>query len=224
MKAPHTVSVRQRGNGGRGPKLTTTSYVILGLLAIKPWSAYELANQISRGVRFFWARAQSNVYAEAKRLVAAKLATSATSYTGNRRTTTYQITERGVAALVEWLDAESPPPTFESESLLKVWFAENASKSVLLKQIETVEEQALAALDLWRSRADELLQHGGIFPERVHINALIVDYMLSQAEAARDWARRAREEVGLWRNVRDRSRGAVFLEGREEGAERRDPA
>ena len=28
------------------PPLTTTSYVVLGLLAIRPWSSYELTQQM----------------------------------------------------------------------------------------------------------------------------------------------------------------------------------
>ena len=28
------------------PSLTTTSYAILGLLAVKPWTTYELAQQM----------------------------------------------------------------------------------------------------------------------------------------------------------------------------------
>ena len=51
-------------------ELTTTSYAILGLLAVRPWSTYELAAQMRRNLHYFWPRAESNVYAEPKRLVA----------------------------------------------------------------------------------------------------------------------------------------------------------
>jgi len=56
--------------------LTTTSYAILGLLAIQPWSTYELAQLMKRSMHFFWPRAESNLYAEPKRLVEAELATA----------------------------------------------------------------------------------------------------------------------------------------------------
>ena len=52
------------------PELTTTSYAILGLLAIRPWSTYELARQMQRDLRFVWPRAESNLYAEPKKLIA----------------------------------------------------------------------------------------------------------------------------------------------------------
>ena len=34
--------------------LTTTSYAILGLLAVKPWTTYELAQQMRRALGQFW--------------------------------------------------------------------------------------------------------------------------------------------------------------------------
>src|ERR671938_339368 len=50
--------------------LTTTSYAILGLLAIQPWSTYELAQQMDRSLGRMWPRAQSKIYEEPKKLVA----------------------------------------------------------------------------------------------------------------------------------------------------------
>ena len=34
-------------------KLSTTSYVILGLLALRPWTTYEIAHQMRRSIRFY---------------------------------------------------------------------------------------------------------------------------------------------------------------------------
>jgi hypothetical protein len=48
-------------------ELTTTSYAILGLLNIKPWSAYELTQQAQRSLRYAWPKSESHLYAEPKR-------------------------------------------------------------------------------------------------------------------------------------------------------------
>ena len=55
-------------------ELTTTSYAILGLLGIQPWTTYELAQQMERSLKYFWPRAQSRIYEEPKRLAALGLA------------------------------------------------------------------------------------------------------------------------------------------------------
>ena len=50
--------------------LTPTSYALLGLLAIRPWTTYELAKQMDRTLNRFWPRARSKLYEEPKKLVA----------------------------------------------------------------------------------------------------------------------------------------------------------
>jgi PadR family transcriptional regulator, regulatory protein AphA len=43
-------------------QLTPTSFAILGLLSIQPFTTYELAQQMDRTVSWFWPRAASMVY------------------------------------------------------------------------------------------------------------------------------------------------------------------
>ena len=49
---------------GMPADLTPTSYAILGLLAIKPWTTYELAQQMGRALSQFWPCAESKLYEE----------------------------------------------------------------------------------------------------------------------------------------------------------------
>src|SRR5262245_32755275 len=85
-------------------QLSPTSFAILGLLSIKPFTTYELAQQMERTVSWFWPRAESMIYEEPKKLVAAGLATSRVTFTGKRRSTVYEITDAGRKSLRDWLD------------------------------------------------------------------------------------------------------------------------
>ena len=87
----------------RGAPLTTTSYAVLSLLALRPWTTYELAKQMKRSLGWIWPRAESRLYEEPKKLVAAGLATSRSEPTGRRRSTVYSITPEGRQALAGWL-------------------------------------------------------------------------------------------------------------------------
>src|SRR5260221_635909 len=50
---------------------SSTANAILGLLALRPsWSTWELTTQLRRNMRFFWPRAESRIFAEARRLEA----------------------------------------------------------------------------------------------------------------------------------------------------------
>ena len=74
------------------PAMTTTSYAILGLLAVKPWTTHELVQQIDRTMRRIWPRAQSKLYEEPKKLVAHGYARASDDSIGRRRRTRYTIT------------------------------------------------------------------------------------------------------------------------------------
>ena len=89
--------------------LSTTSYAILGLLTLRPWSTYELAKQVQRSLGWFWPRAERKLYEEPKRLVAAGLAEAAAEMTGARPRTVYSVTRDGRDHLRRWLD-EVPAP------------------------------------------------------------------------------------------------------------------
>ena len=93
--------------------LTTTSYAVLGLLAIKPWSSYELTQQMDRSLGRVWPRAASKLYEEPKKLVAYGMARSTTERNGRRTLTVYEITAEGQRALRDWLHQPGDGPMLE---------------------------------------------------------------------------------------------------------------
>lgn len=56
--------------------MTSTTYAVLGLLCVQPWSAYELARQMARSLRFMWPRAESGIYREPQKLIGLGYATA----------------------------------------------------------------------------------------------------------------------------------------------------
>ena len=50
--------------------LPTTSYAVLGLLALRSWTGYELVQQARRSLAFCWPKEDSVLYEEPRRLVA----------------------------------------------------------------------------------------------------------------------------------------------------------
>ena len=92
-------------------ELTTTSYAVLSLLAVRPMTTYELAKQMQRTLRDVWPCAESVIYEEPKRLVGQRLATASTEMAGRRSSTTYTITGKGRRALVRWFERAGRRPT-----------------------------------------------------------------------------------------------------------------
>jgi len=145
-----------------------------------------------------WPRAESNVYAEPKRLVAAGLATSREEWTGDRRRTIYSITHAGREALAEWLASPSSRQRYESEGLLKVLFAENGTKDDLVATIRGIREDALAVLEHFLEFADVYDAGDGEYPDRFDLSALAARLLCEQQAATARWATWAEEVVSDW--------------------------
>jgi DNA-binding PadR family transcriptional regulator len=182
----------------QGPKLTTTSYVILGHLALRDWSTYELAQQLKRSTRHYWPRAESKIYEEPKKLVAHGLARATREYIGRRPRMIYSITAEGREALKRWLDEPGQAPVVEFEGAIKVLFAEQGTKPQLLATLRSVREQAEHTRAEHASLAGELARTGGPFPDRLHVNALVFKFMWDQADVNVRWATWAEAEVATW--------------------------
>jgi DNA-binding PadR family transcriptional regulator len=115
--------------------MTGTTYAVLGLLAVQPWSTYELTRQMERTLGRVWPRAQSRLYEEPKKLVVLGLASAETETVGRRPRTVYSITEAGRAALAAWLHEPGQGPVLEFEQLVKLSFAEHGTREDALRTI-----------------------------------------------------------------------------------------
>ena len=113
--------------------LSSTAYVILGMVSREPRSGYEIKAMVDKTTRFFWAASYGQIYPELKRLSEAGLVEGIDASRGDRKRTVYAITADGEAELKDWL--RKPPQTAEmrEEGLLKLFFAG------VLKPAEAVE-------------------------------------------------------------------------------------
>ena len=76
---------------------TATSFALLGLLGVQPWTAYELVAQVKRSLHHFWPRSEAHLYAELKRLVERGHAQAEVVEGRRRQRTRYTITPAGRA-------------------------------------------------------------------------------------------------------------------------------
>lgn len=199
-------------------KLTTTSYVILGLLALRRWSTYELAQQMKRSIHYYWPRVESHIYEEPKKLVAHGLATATREYAGRRPRTVYAITDDGRKALQTWLAEPGRGPLVEFEGLVKVLFAEQAGKDELLATLASIRTEAERTRQHHAELAADLSETGGPFPDRLHVNALVFKFMWDHAEMLLRWVTWAEEEVARWPDDLSQSSGRGIVSALREAA------
>ena len=184
-------------------ELTTTSHAILGLLARRDCTTYELAQQMRRKLHHVWPRAERKLYEEPRRLVEAGYATSVKDMIGRRARTIYSITAAGRDALKEWLRSPIDVPSFEFEGMVRVLFSDQADVSSLretLQRIKTQAEEERRHFELTAEAADR--KNGDTFrgsgPDRHAIDTLSRRFMIEHYEHMGEWARWALSEVDRW--------------------------
>jgi PadR family transcriptional regulator, regulatory protein AphA len=182
---------------------TTTSHAILGLLALRSWTTYELAKQVQRSLGWFWPRTERKLYDEPKRLVAAGLASSKPEMTGARPRTVYGITPRGRKALRKWLDEPSAPPSLEFEGLVKVFFADAGTLEQLRATLTRIAETSDARVAELDAKFAEHAAGTAPFPERRALNTVALRCQYGHEREIGDWARWALEQTASWNSPTD---------------------
>jgi PadR family transcriptional regulator, regulatory protein AphA len=194
--------------------MTTTTYAVLGLLAIRPWTTHELVQQVRYSLRRIWPRAESKLYEEPKKLVALGYATDAEDWVGRRPRTRYTITDAGRRALRAWVAIPGAGPSLEFEQLLKIDFADSGTKQDILANLA-------AALEWVRTENAENVAAGsaylageGTFPQRAALNLLGGRFLTDFYAMVANWALWAGEIVQDWPD----DPGSVVLDTDEQEA------
>jgi DNA-binding PadR family transcriptional regulator len=183
----------------RSAELKTTSYAMLGMLAIRDWSTYELAEHMERGVGRLWPpSARSNLFTEPKKLVALGLAKATQTTVGKRPRTEYSITAKGRRALSDWLDTEGTHTRIESEQLLKLFFADQGTTEQAKATIASLQSWAEARSAENVAVARSYLAGVGPFTERAAILAITGRFLTDFADMVHEWATWAAAVVDTW--------------------------
>jgi len=177
-----------------------TGYLVLGILSARDTSAYEIVEQMSKGVAEVWHRADRQLYDAPKRLVELGLITARKETSaGRRQRTVYSITPAGRTALTSWIESPIQPSAMEFEGLVRVLFADQGDVDALRATLRAVAEQARIRRDLFISHAKyAITSGGGTFPESAHVFAIVNRYMVKHFNLMIQWAEWALEQVENW--------------------------
>jgi PadR family transcriptional regulator, regulatory protein AphA len=171
---------------------------MLGMLAIRPWSTYELAKHFDRSLRPLWPRARSNLFNEPKKLVAHGLAVATDETVGRRPRTVYTITAAGRSALREWLGSPGEGPALEFEQLLKVFFADHGTRADARKAIGSIKDWAAERNALNIAVARSYVAGTAPFPERAAVLSVVSRFHADFADMVTAWADWAGATIETW--------------------------
>lgn len=182
-----------------GARMTTTTYGVLGLLAVRPHSTYELAKAMDRSVGRVWPRAKSKLFEEPKKLVEHGYATAKEDAVGRRPRTVYTITRAGRRALKAWLAEPGNGPALEFEGLVKLIFADHGTRDAALASLARARQWAVEQ-NVGNIKAGEkfLAAEDGLYAERRATTLLLGAFLTDFYKLVADWADWATDEVEGW--------------------------
>lgn len=179
-------------------KASTATYALLGLLAVKPWTGYELTQQVRRSLRFAWPSSEAHLYREQKGLVELGWATVEKQTTGGRSRNLYSITQEGRSALREWMRSDPAAPRLEVEGILRAFFGDQGEPDDLARSLRTTSASARDVVEELNSFAADYLETGGPFPKRLHVIAVAAGLIVDVMSHIANYCDAAATEVDGW--------------------------
>ena len=174
-------------------RLSPTSYVILGLLAVRgPATPYELKRAIARSIGYFWSFPHAQIYSEAQRLHEAGLLAERREDEGRRRRR-YSLTAGGRRAFQDWL-ARPVDELWEirDEAQLKLFFSEKGDSADLAALADHQRGAHAARLAQYRALAETMEGREGY----AHRLAPLAMGLAIEEAAVRFWAAVAKNPPG----------------------------
>ncbi len=171
---------------------------MLGLLSLRPMSAYELVQGYGRSLGQIMSRSEAAIYAEPKRLEAAGLVSGTDEMRGQRVVAVYRITDAGLADLEAWRHRESAYPLVDAEPVLRVVFANQDDPRHLRTTLLTFREEALARAVALRAVADEYLGGAGPHQGRAPLVALSGRFVIDLVTTYVRWCDWALDALDAW--------------------------
>jgi DNA-binding PadR family transcriptional regulator len=124
-------------------RLKPSSYLLLGMLNRGIKTGYAIKRTVDLSTRFFWAASLAQVYPELAALEGDAYIVGTDEPHGQRPRKTYRLTEKGQAALREWLRRERVPDfEFRDEGLLRLFFADAVTPEEALELVRRLRVRA----------------------------------------------------------------------------------
>jgi PadR family transcriptional regulator, regulatory protein AphA len=170
-------------------ELSSTAYVILGLLRDQPRTGYEIKAAVDRSTRFFWAASYGQIYPELKRLAAHGLVRGTARSQGRRSRTVYSLTARGRQELIRWLEEPAEVLELRDEGLLKLFFADALPPEATVEALAAKRDRHAANVERLREIEREAAA------EKDDFECMVLRYGIAMNEWISEWCERERSKL-----------------------------
>ena len=169
---------------------STTHFAILGLLRIKPMSAYELVKFSKESIGLFWNESYGHLHKSIKQLEAEGAVSIVEESETGRRRIVYGVTPQGCEQLDAWLTQTPEESVMRNELLMKMFVSQERQIPQLIAFLEAeLEESARSIAILAAIRAGVPSGQG----KSSQLWLLTLDYGERYVQMTMEWCRHALE-------------------------------
>jgi DNA-binding PadR family transcriptional regulator len=144
---------------------STLGCAILGLLARRQLTGYQISKSMKGTHDYFWTAQHSQIYAELGKLTQDGLVSpTVVEGPGPRETRRYAITPDGLSALREWLAATPAPGVERDEFIIRIWSMWLLEPESVQSMVSSHRAQRRKRLEIYRLVEQEMLRDGAPEP------------------------------------------------------------
>ncbi|MFC4101370.1 PadR family transcriptional regulator [Paenibacillus xanthanilyticus] len=129
-------------------RINTTHFAILGLLRIKPMSAYELVKFSKESIGLFWNESYGHIHKSLQQLEREGAVSLLEETTTGRQKKVYGITTEGCGQLDAWLTQAPEEPVMRNELLMKLFVSDDRHLPNMIAYLEEERTAGKQMLDL----------------------------------------------------------------------------
>lgn len=170
-------------------------YAILGLLSHEDLTGYEIKKRMDTSLKYFWGASYGSIYPALSDLVHRGLADKRNGAENKRNKIIYSITEKGRNYLKEWLQIPAKRDELRYETLLKLFFGNEAGVLQAISHIEAFQEKIEKELPYLLGAAETLRENMDV--DNTHRYYLLtVEFGIKAYRAYLEWCEEAKGILG----------------------------
>lgn len=169
------------------PRENKTKYAILGLIANKPMSGYDIKKKFEERLGKFWNESYGQIYPILKALENEGLATRSVEHTkGKPARNVITITEKGMNEFKEWLKKPTDPHKERLEILLKLTAGSHMKIDESIRLVEEFRDEWAAQTKSFVEIEQDLQREWGGRPQLAYME-MAVDCGMRVGNAYIEW-------------------------------------
>lgn len=174
----------------------TIQFAILGLLSYKASSGYELKKVFENSPYLYWSGNNNQIYKSLLQLQKEERIKSKTIHQdGSPSKKIYSVTEKGMAALKDWITTNADAPEFKKPFLIQFAWADLLSKDELNALLTKYEKEIETQLISQKEKYDREKDWPNRSARETFLWNMISVNLMSSFQNELDWVRKVRLQL-----------------------------